>query len=109
MNRFRELRIQHGFKTQKDLAAVLYVNQTAVSQWERGATTPSTDMLKRLSQMYGVSVDYLLGADPAVDATPTDEESREAELSKIFDDLTDENKEKLLELARLYSASQKEK
>ena len=63
MNRLKELRLAHGFKSQKDLAEVLFVNQTAVSQWERGATMPSSQMLVKLSKMYGVSVDYLLGQD----------------------------------------------
>lgn len=61
MNRFKELRLKHGFKTQQQLAAVLFVNQTAVSQWERGVTVPSAQILRKLSQIYGVSIDYLLG------------------------------------------------
>ncbi|MFR1111767.1 MAG: helix-turn-helix domain-containing protein [Anaerotruncus colihominis] len=63
MNRFREQRIKHGYKTQKELADVLFVNQTAVSQWERGATTPSNQLLIKLSELYGVTTDYLLGRD----------------------------------------------
>jgi len=61
MNWLRELRIKHGYKTQKDLADVLFVNQTAVSQWERGATVPSSQMLVKLSELYGVTIDYILG------------------------------------------------
>ena len=61
MNRLKELRLQNGYKTQGDLAKVLFVNQTAVSQWERGATLPSSQMLLKLSELYGESVDYLLG------------------------------------------------
>ncbi|WP_312637175.1 XRE family transcriptional regulator [Oscillibacter sp.] len=63
MNRFKEQRIAHGYKTQSDLAKVLFVNQTAVSQWERGATIPSPPLLLRLSNMYDVTTDYLLGND----------------------------------------------
>ena len=63
MNRFREQRIKHGYKSQKELADVLFVNQTAVSQWERGATTPSNQMLIKLSELYGVTTDYLLGRE----------------------------------------------
>lgn len=61
MNRLKELRLKCGFKSQKALADFLYVNQTAVSQWERGVTAPSSQMLLKLSEIYGVSVDYLLG------------------------------------------------
>lgn len=63
MNRFRELRIEAGYKSQGDLAKLLFVNQTAVSQWERGVTIPSPPILLKLSQLYGVSTDYLLGKD----------------------------------------------
>ena len=67
MNRFREQRLRAGFKTQGDLAKHLFVNQTAVSQWERGVTTPSPPILLKLSQLYGVTTDYLLenNAKPA--------------------------------------------
>lgn len=61
MNRFREQRIKHGYKSQKELADILFVNQTAVSQWERGVTTPSSQLLVKLSELYGVTTDYLLG------------------------------------------------
>lgn len=61
MNRFREQRLLAGYKSQADLAKLLFVNQTAVSQWERGVTTPSPPILLKLSQLYGVSTDYLLG------------------------------------------------
>lgn len=63
MNRFREQRVKAGYRSQADLAKILFVNQTAVSQWERGATTPSPPILLKLSQLYGVSTDYLLGQD----------------------------------------------
>ena len=63
MNRFREQRLLAGFKSQGDLAKHLFVNQTAVSQWKRGVTIPSPPILLKLSQLYGVSTDYLLGND----------------------------------------------
>lgn len=63
MNRFKEQRLKAGYKSQNDLAKLLYVNQTAVSQWERGATTPSPQLLLKLCQLYNVSADYLLGRD----------------------------------------------
>ena len=41
----------------------MFVNQTAVSQWERGVTSPSPATLLRLCELYDVSTDYLLGRD----------------------------------------------
>ncbi len=72
MNRFREQRIKHGYKSQKELADILFVNQTAVSQWERGITTPSSQLLIKLSELYGVTTDYLLGRDEKESTTPSD-------------------------------------
>jgi transcriptional regulator with XRE-family HTH domain len=72
LNHFKELRLQNGYKKQSDLAKVLFVNQTAVSQWERGATTPSPSILVKLSELYGVSTDYLLGVEE-IKRTPAPE------------------------------------
>lgn len=60
MSRLRELRKAQDL-SQAELAALLGVNQTAVSQWERGATMPSHEMLLRLCGLYRTTADYLLG------------------------------------------------
>lgn len=62
MNRFKELRNKYGY-SQKELAEMLFVNQTAVSQWERGVTTPNKSSLAKLCDLFDVSADYLLGID----------------------------------------------
>lgn len=59
MSRFKELRTQKGY-SQRDLAELLGVNQTAISQWERGVTFPSSSMLLKLCDLYGVTADYIL-------------------------------------------------
>lgn len=53
------LRKQKGL-TQMELAEKLNVSRQAISRWEVGAAVPSTDNLKFLGDLYGVSVDYLL-------------------------------------------------
>lgn len=100
MNRFRELRIAHGFKTQKDLADALFVNQTAVSQWERGATRPTSEMQIKLSKLYNVSIDYLLGND-STDAKNLADNVSEAkrEMMELVDRLSDDQVRKLLQIA----------
>ena len=46
--------------TQADVAAELNISRQAISRWESGLALPSTENLKCLSKLYGVSVDYLL-------------------------------------------------
>lgn len=53
------LRKEKGL-TQIALAEKLDVSRQAISRWEVGAAIPSTDNLKVLCELYGVSVDYLL-------------------------------------------------
>jgi len=59
MNRILALRQRAGL-SQREFAKLFYVNQTAVSQWERGRTTPSPDTLVKIANHFGVSVDFLL-------------------------------------------------
>lgn len=43
-----------------ELAEKLNVSRQAISRWEVGSAVPTTDNLKVLSELYGVSIDYLL-------------------------------------------------
>lgn len=61
-NKIKELRKQKNL-SQKELADMIPVNQTAISQWERGITTPNPDALKRLCQIFNRSSDYFLGIE----------------------------------------------
>lgn len=49
-----------------ELAEALNISRQAVSRWEVGIAVPSTDNLKILGDLFGVSVDYLL--DDSIDA-----------------------------------------
>ena len=53
------LRKQKGI-TQMEVAEKLNVSRQAISRWEVGSAVPTTDNLKVLSELYGVSIDYLL-------------------------------------------------
>lgn len=53
------LRKEKGL-TQLELAEAVKVSRQAVSKWEVGEATPSTEKLLGLSEVYGVQVDYLL-------------------------------------------------
>lgn len=49
--------------TQVDLAKRLGVAKQTVSNWENENIQPSIEMLVRLSKLFGVTTDYLLGLD----------------------------------------------
>ena len=58
--RLADLRRAHGF-SQEELAEKLNVSRQAISKWERAESSPDTDNLIALAQLYGVSLDDLLG------------------------------------------------
>ena len=56
-----ELRTKKGL-SQEELAEKIFVTRQAVSRWETGETTPNTETLKLLSQLFDVSINTLLGS-----------------------------------------------
>ena len=60
--RICELRTSLGW-SQVDLAKRLGVAKQTVSNWENENIQPSIEMLIRLSKLFKVSTDYLLGLD----------------------------------------------
>lgn len=56
----RNLRIDSGY-TQKQIADYLNIKQNTYSQYEIGVLNYPIDVLIKLADFYGVSVDYLLG------------------------------------------------
>ena len=56
-----QLRTKKGL-SQEQLAEKVFVTRQAVSRWETGETTPNTETLKLLSNLYDVSINTLLGS-----------------------------------------------
>lgn len=46
-----------------DLAGKLHMTGQSIVRWEKGKNEPTADNLKRLSKLYGVSIDELLSED----------------------------------------------
>ena len=73
--RITELRMSFGW-TQVQLAQKLGITKQTVSNWENDNIQPSIDMLVKLSKIFNVSTDYLLGLTPTnsinVDGLPTE-------------------------------------
>lgn len=59
MNQIKELRKSRGL-SQKKLAQILNVHQTAISQWETGRTSPDIDLANKLASLFDVSIEQLL-------------------------------------------------
>jgi transcriptional regulator with XRE-family HTH domain len=84
--RICKIRVSFGW-SQVDLAKRLSVAKQTVSNWENENIQPSIEMLVRLSKIFNVSTDYLLGLDEiprlSVEGLP---ESVISHLSLLIDD-----------------------
>lgn len=59
-NRLKSLRKEFGMQ-QKDLAQLLGTTQRKVSYWETGMVEPDMQTLWEISNVFDVSIDYLVG------------------------------------------------
>lgn len=57
--RLRQLRMAKGL-AQGDIAKLLGIHKINYGRYERGESKPTTDTLSKLSDVFGVSTDYLL-------------------------------------------------
>jgi transcriptional regulator with XRE-family HTH domain len=62
MLRIKELRESRKIK-QKEMAEILQVPNNTYNQWENEKRQPDPDMLVKIAEYFGVTVDYLLGRD----------------------------------------------
>lgn len=58
--RLKELRIEKSY-SQFELARLLNVDQRTISNWEKAVREPNFDMLIKITRLFDVSTDYLLG------------------------------------------------
>ena len=110
MNRLKECR-ENMRLSQKYIAITLGVKPPSVSNWERGTTNPTQENMIKLADLYGVSVDYLMGrtdnpnddkgeeAKTEQDGTPRTPEARI--LSAGIDKMPARDRERALQMVRI--------
>ena len=69
-SRLRALRKERGLTLQQ-LAKHFGMSHSTLSIYETGSRKPDMEMLKKLSDFFGVSVDYLIGESPVRDKEET--------------------------------------
>lgn len=64
MNNIRLLRERNNM-SMTELARRVGVQHPAVYKWEHGKSDPSMETARKLADVFGVSLDYLMGRDSA--------------------------------------------
>ena len=84
--RIKGLRIEKKM-TQQELGNIVGLTSTGISYWETGKAVPNLETLVKLSNFFGISVDYLTGKN--------DIDNKEMILFRKAERVNDKDKEKL--------------
>ena len=109
-DRLRAIRKEYGL-TQQNIADVLGVDRTTYTVYEGGSITPSPATLVKLSQIYNVTVGYLIGVEenhPELRKIPEEKQREKLLSSDPFSLLKKEEKELMLYF-RVLSDAEKHK
>ena len=103
--RLKEVRKSAGL-TQREVAAVVGVNQNTYSYWENGKTRIDSESLAKLSKLFGVTTDYLLDEIPyksTIDSINDNSAVRsdEEKLLGVYNSLDEQSKNQLMSVAYL--------
>ena len=93
----REIRVNRNLKIQ-EVSDYLCCLPSVYSRYESGKREPSIDVLLKLSKLYEVSVDYLIGNDGAFDTSITQNEATMIEAMRHADERAQEDALALLRL-----------
>jgi len=93
----REIRVNRNLKVQ-EVSDYLCCLPSVYSRYESGKREPSIDVLLKLSKLYEISVDYLIGNDGAFDTSITQNEATMIEAMRHADERAQEDALALLRL-----------
>lgn len=96
-DKIRFLRQKQGL-SQQALGELLGVSATAVHKWEHGQSQPDIPALKKMSAIFGVSIDELCDHHPPV--RQPEDDGNITIMTRAFRQLTPEEQEKYLAVGR---------
>lgn len=109
--RLKELREKNNL-SQKAFALKMGISQSTVGMWESGKREPNFNMIEQVANYFNVSVDYLLGRTEEKNTDEKDDITFDAFTFAMYDEaqhLTEEDKQALLQMARLLKSKTEKK
>lgn len=97
MNRLRQLRERKGL-TMKDTARALGLPYTTYVNYEKGTREPGSEMLMKLADFFGTSIDELLGKETGA---ASGQDARIALLNRAAERMTPEQRQRLIDIAKV--------
>lgn len=82
-DRLKDLRKKSGYASMPEFCNAADISFNTYQNYESGKRIPTTEMLIKIADFYGVSIDYLLGREPKQAATPLDEFAQKEHLIRM--------------------------
>ncbi len=99
--RIQELRKKSGL-SQSQLAQKINVSYPQMSRYEIKGVQPPADVLKKMADVFGVSIDYLVNGDTEEKAKATLKDTKLLRLFKAVEDMNDKDKDTVSELINAF-------
>lgn len=108
MNRIKELRIKENL-SQAKLAELVNLTQQAVGKWESGKSDPDNETLKKLSDIFDVTIDYIIYNTDSPVRPNIELNEIEYALFGETKHLNESEQQELLRLAKFFRGQKKDK
>ena len=99
----KSLRKKHGY-SQQDLSKLLGVSKSAIGMYEVGSRMPDYEMMKSISNLFNVSMDYLYEKEVETESSLSD---LKLAILDVIDQIPEEQQRAFLEMAKIYRDSLK--
>lgn len=93
--------------TNNKLLSDLNLPSSAITEWKKGKAKPSVDALMKIADYFDCSVDYLLGLESKTPPSPILMDDFTYALYNETKELTDKQKQAILDMAKAFKDSQK--
>lgn len=87
---------------QKDIAGLLGVSNQTISDYEKDKKKPRYEKIEIIANYFGVTTDYLLGADSSIDELETVFPEGVKVLRRASKELTPEAKDQMIKLMKAF-------
>lgn len=108
LKNLKSLRMEFGISQQR-LAEAIYVTQPSINKYENHNSEPEIEILKRMADYFGTTIDYIVGYSDRRYPPEQDEACRldpdEVKLIETYRRASPEEKSCLRETARLFADS----
>lgn len=105
--RLKELRKSKGI-TQTEFAKIFNISNGTIGNWESGNRIPDTEMLKMLADFFNVSIDYLVGKSEYKNILDEQLSDVDFALYGEIHDLSDEEKQKIIDFVKFTKSQRRE-